>query len=232
MERTPPHLPLEARDRPGSRPGRSVTVAEELSLQEELLRRAVPAARVARVREPALSFGVRVPEDAPYLRRARSEGIATAPRAGGGTGIFHFENDLLWAVVLPRVDPRVGRDFVRAYGRFGEGIVRALAAEGRAASWQAPPGLVEEYCPLSSRGEVLVVDGRIVGGAAQHVTSAALLHHGTVSVGIDRPTIDRLFGLPPGASSRLGSLAELGVTTPTEELALSWEATLLQSVQR
>lgn len=229
MENATPNRPADPAD--GPRPAGPVEMGAEVVLQEELLRRALPAARVAVVRERTVSYGVRVAEDAPYLRRARSEGIATAARTGGGTGVLHLENDLLWAVVLPRSDPRVGRDFVRAYGRFGAGLVRALADEGLEARWAAPPGLVEEYCPLSSAGKVLVVDGRIVGGAAQHVTSNALLHHGAVSVGIDRAAVDRLFDLPAGGPSRrLGGLAELGVVATPAQLAVRVERALAETL--
>lgn len=213
------------------RPEGPVPLQAEVLLQEELLRRGLPAVRVAVLRERTVSYGVRVSEDAPYLQRARSEGIATAARTGGGTGVLHLENDLLWAVVLPRSDPRVGRDFVRAYDRFGAGLVRALVDEGLEARWAEPPGLAEAYCPLSSQGEVLVVNGRIVGGAAQHVTSTALLHHGAVSVAIDRAAVDRLFGLPAGGpSTRLGGLSELGVVTAPARLAVRTEGALAEAL--
>lgn len=194
--------------------GPRVTVPDELLRHEELLRRGAPAARVAVVRERALSFGIGVPLQAPYLVRARARGIPTVARSSGGSGVLHLEGDLLWAVVLPRSDPEVGRDFPRAFGRLGQGVLEGLEAAGVRASWAAAPGLADDYCPLSSRGEVLLADGKVLGGAAQHVTSRALLHHGSVSWTVDRAEVDRVFGLPtPGPSSRLG-----GVTGSTGAL--------------
>ena len=192
-------------DRP---PGRWASFAEELAFHETLLHRAAPTATVAVHRGRAVSFGVGVPPDAPYLFRARDAGIPTVRRTSGGSGVLHLEGDLLWAVVLPRSDPRVGADFTRAYGRLGRGLVTGLAAVGIPAAWAAAPGVADDYCFLSGRGEVLSVGGKVVGGAAQHLTSRALLHHGSVAWEVDRPEIDRLFDLAPGGpSALLGGLA-------------------------
>lgn len=201
-------------------------VAEELRWHEELLRRGAAAVRVRLVRERALSYGLGVREEAPYLRRARERGLATARRSSGGTGILHLEGDVLWALVLPRANPKVGRDFARAYGRLGEGLVTGLEAVGVRARWADAPGLAEAYCPLSSRGQVLAVDGGVLGGAAQHATSATLLHHGSVSWAVDRQEVDRLFDLPAGGPSlRLVGVAELQPRTDARGLAEAlWKA--------
>ncbi len=213
---------------------RTVSVAPELDLHEQLLRAGVPAVRVGVAAEPALSYGVGVRGEPGYLRRAADAGLPTARRTTGGTGIVHLRGDLLWAVVLPRTDPRVGRDFVRAYARLGAGVVDAVTAEGFEARWVAAPGLAEAYCPLSSRGEVLEVDGAIAGAAAQHATSRALLHHGTLSLSIDRDLVDRIFELPtPGPSRRLGAAVRLretpGSTAMAERLAARLSARLAAS---
>jgi len=194
--------------------------AEEVALHEGLLRRGTPASRVAVLGERVVSFGVSVPSTAAYLRRARERGIRTGARTTGGTGVLHLADDILWAVVLPRTDPRVGRDFARAYGRLGRGVVRGLAQAGVHAEWLPAFGLTEDYCPLSSRGEVLVVDGKVVGAAAQHLTSSALLHQGSVSWEVDRGEVDRLFALRPGGPSvHLGGLAGSGKAQGPDALA-------------
>jgi len=204
---------------PGAGPVRT-TFAEEVARHEALLRRGTPAFRVAVLGERVVSFGVSVPLTAPYLRRAQEHGIRTGARTTGGTGVLHQAGDILWAVVLPRTDPRVGRDFARAYDRLGRGVVRGLAKAGVHAEWLAAFGLTEDYCPLSSRGEVLVVEGKIVGAAAQHLTSSALLHQGSVSWEIDRGEVDRLFALRPGGpAAHLGGLAGFGTAGGPEALA-------------
>lgn len=222
-------------DAPGRTPpsaGRWTSFAEELRHHELMLQYAAPAFAVGIHRGRVLSFGVGVPPDAPYLFRAREEGLSTVRRTSGGTGVLHLEGDLLWAVVLPRGDPRVGPDFTRAFGRLGRGIVAGLASLGIAAAWGAAPALTDDYCFLSSRGEVLTVDGLVVGGAAQHATARALLHHGSLAWEVDRPRVDRLFDLPVGGpSTRLGALAELvrptnlGAVAGALERALAHELT-------
>jgi lipoate-protein ligase A len=203
-------------------------VEDELRRHEELLRDGRPASRVAVVRGVALSYGVRVPADAPYLRRARTERIPTVARASGGTGLLHLDGDLVWALVVPRDDPRARGGFVHAYALLGAGVVRALARLGLPTEWGPPPGLTESYCPLSSRGEVLWAKGAVLGAAAQHATARAVLHHGSLSVRVDRSAVARLFELPsPGPADRLGAIADAGLDAPpavlADELARSLE---------
>lgn len=196
------------------------SVAEELRGHEALLRDGRPAARAVVVRGTAVSYGVRVPPTAGYLERARAAGIPTAARTSGGTGILHLDGDLLWAIVLPRRDPRASRGFVRGYRRLGAAIVETLSRRGLVASWGPPPGTSEAYCPLSSRGEVLWIGDRVVGAAAQHATGTALLHHGSLAWTVDRPTVAKLFGLAlPGPPDRLGSLTEARLAGPALRLA-------------
>jgi len=189
-------------------------------LHEGMLRAARPRVSVGVVRDLSVSYGVAEAEGASYLRRARAEGIATVRRSSGGSGIVHAPGDLVWAIVLPRSDPRVGRDFVRAYDRFGRGLVSLLAEWGREGRWVAAPGLSVEYCPLSTRGLVLEVDGRVLADAAQHLTGTALLHHGTLPRTLDRTRIARWFDLAsPGPVDRLTSLDDLGIPDPADEVA-------------
>jgi lipoate-protein ligase A len=192
---------------------------ESFDRDEGLLSVGGLAARVALLRGRHLSYGVGVPGSAPYLRRAEDAGIPIVRRTTGGTGLLHEDGDLAWSVVLPRSDPRVGRDFVRAYARLGRGALRFLEELGLAGSWGPAPGTAPDYCTLSSRGEVLRVEERIVGGAAQHVVRSSILHQSTISVDLHRPDIGHLFGLPsPGPSDRLAGLRELGVRASSTEL--------------
>lgn len=194
----------------------------EASLREDeaLLRAGRGVVRVAVFDRRAVSFGVGVSPRSGYLERARAEGIPVVRRSTGGTGVLHDRGDLAWSVVLPRAHPAVGRDFVRAYERLGHGVVRFLEELGQPASWAPPLGLAPDYCFLSARGQVLMVRGRVLGGAAQHLARTALLHQGVVPLELDRATLDRLFDLHgTGASERLTSLRELGIDRGSEALA-------------
>jgi lipoate-protein ligase A len=210
----------------------TISFGEALRLHAAWAIEGGPAVHVGVLDAPVLSIGVGVADDRPYLRSAERIGLPIARRSSGGTGLIALAGDLVWAVVLPRLDPRVGNDYVRAYDRLGAGLVEQLGAYGVRARWAPAPGLVEAYCPLSARGQVLEANGAIVGAAAQHATHVALLHHGTLSRSIDRTLIDRVFELAdPEPLERLGGLDELGIRTPAEELARTSAAALAAALE-
>jgi lipoate-protein ligase A len=207
--------------------------ADEFAADARLLRGGVPAVRVVTFGETAISYGVGVHDDAPYLRRARAAGIATVRRSSGGTGVLHLPGDLAWSVVLPRDDPHVGRDFVHAYPRLGAGVVRWLRAHRVDGRWTSPPPLANDLCVLSGRGQVLSVGGRSLGGAAQHLTRTALLHQGMVAIDLDRARIGEIFELSSEMlSERLIALRELAVRDPPEGMARELAAELARDFVR
>jgi lipoate-protein ligase A len=198
----------------------SAGCSEEFREDERLLRAAAPAVRVTVLSDRALSYGVSIRSDAAFLDRARAEGLPVARRTSGGSGVLHEVGDLAWSVVLPRTHAAVGRDYLRAYARLGAGVVRFLRRQGGDGAWVPSPELARDCCVLSGRGEVLSVRGRIVGGAAQHVTASALLHQGMVSTVVDRALVARLFAIGDAAVvERLGGLRDLGIVDPAERLA-------------
>lgn len=194
--------------------------AEYGEIHERLLRAGVPSVHVGVVRDLAVSYGAGESDQAPYLLRARVDGVVTVRRMSGGSGVLHTPGDLVWAVILPRSDARVGRDFVRAYDRLGRGLVTFLKKHGIRGGWVTAPGLSKEYCPLGGRGLVLEANGRILAAAAQHLTGSALLHHGTLPCSLDRTRVARWFDLEePGPADRLTSLSDLGISVRGETLA-------------
>jgi lipoate-protein ligase A len=184
--------------------------AETISRDEAALASAKPLVRVARLSAPALSLGVGQSSNVAPARKARALGLPVLRRNTGGSGVLLGDGDVVWSIVLPRDDPRVGRDFVHAYARFGAGIVRTLETFGVEAAWGPPLGLSEEFCFLGSRGLALVSQGKVLGGAAQHATQKAVLHHGVAPLTLDRQRLEALFGLAPAFSEpMLTTLVEL-----------------------
>jgi lipoate-protein ligase A len=194
---------------------------------EERLREGQPVVSVAVLSSAALSVGVSQRENARCIVRARELGLPVVRRSTGGLGLWHAPGDVVWSLVLPRTDPRVGRDFSKAYGRFGTGPVRVLQEQGVTAEWLPPLGLTTEYCLLSGRGSVLSVDGRALGGAAQHLTRQALLHHGVLPFRLDPPRLQELFELSPElVEQSLTSLEQVAAGLSPEEWARRLQAIL------
>ncbi len=193
-----------------------------LGRDEELLAEGAPFARVAVLADRAVSLGAAQDPDGPTGRRARELGLRVLRRRSGGTGLLHLPGDVVWSIVLPRTDPRAGRGFIEGYATLGTGVVRALREHGLDATWSPPIGSSSEYCLLSGRGRVLTVGGRALGGAAQHLTSGALLHHGVVTSSLDRGLLAAVFALSDEAISRqLTSLDALGLGPSAPDLARS-----------
>ncbi len=205
---------------PSDEPPGSRTALDHHRLEEELLQAAQPAVRVTIVRAPALSIGIGVPEGADYVVRAREIGLPIVRRTTGGTGILHAPGDLLWSVVLPRGDPRIGPDLASAYARLGAGVVDWLAAHAIRSAWIPAPGLSASCCPLGPRGRALTIDDRVLSGAAQHLTSRGFLHHGSLPRRIDRAQHAEVFGLrDPEETGRLLGTSDLGIDEPPAAIA-------------
>jgi lipoate-protein ligase A len=194
--------------------------AENVRKDEAILRRGAVGGRVAVLDDVSVSVGVGVDPSSEYLARARAAGLPVVRRTSGGTGLLHAPGDLAWTVVLPRRDPRVGRSYVTGYPRLGAGAVRFLDTAGIRARWVPSFGISSSYCTLGGRGHVLVVGDRILGGAAQHLSRNALLHHGILPRTLDRRLIGRVFELPAESGvDRLTCLEDLGYREPEERQA-------------
>ena len=212
------------RTRPGVSPGGSD--------DEELLQGGRPAFRVVVVERAALSIGIAVDPDAPFVQRARELGLLIQRRSSGGTGVLLAPGDITWAVVLPRTDPRVGRDFVSAYGRLGAPVTRYLEERGWAAVWSPSPASSSDCCLLGGRGRVLTCPRGILSGAAQHLTRLALLHQGTFPRRVDRPLHRAVFATAENvAFDRLIGTDDLGLTEGPEELRDGLAAGFAQFVE-
>ncbi len=161
-------------------PQTSHRIASEARVErdERQLRAGRPFVRAEILTDRSLSLGVQTAPVDRCRAAAQALGIEVVHRRSGGTGVLALPGDIVWTMVLPRSDPRLGRDFLRAYDRWGAPAVDLLGARGFPAHWGPPPGRSESLCPLGSGGQVLWNEGRVVGAAAQHLAGGALMHHG------------------------------------------------------
>jgi lipoate-protein ligase A len=199
-----------------------------LARDEAALREGRPTVRVARVNSAALSLGVSQRDDAPCAERARALGIPVLRRSSGGLGVYHAPGDLSWSVTLPRTDPRLEKGFRCAYGPLGAGPARLFADAGLQSRWVPAAGQDPGLCLLGARGEVLEVEGRILGGAAQHLTATTLLHHGILPYEVDSDRLASVFELSAAElTARLVGYAELLPGVPAEVVASSLASALV-----
>lgn len=175
---------------------RSLSLAEALAEDTRRLALGVRGSAVTILSDRGVTLGVARSGNDPIAVRARALGWPVRSRSTGGTGVLHLAGDLVWSLVLPRTDPRVGRDYVVAYARLGTGVVAALADLGIDGAWRPARGLSESCCFLGPRGWALEVEGKVVGGAAQHLTPTHLLHQGALAIHLDAGAASELFELP------------------------------------
>ena len=180
----------------------SLELSAHLDREHEALQAGEPAVLAGRMRGPAVSVGVSERIRPELEAECRKLDLPLLRRSTGGTGVLHHRGDLVWSLVLPRTHPAVGPDFVRAYERLGGPVRDALRSSGIEAAWTGPLARSDRFCLLGPRGQVLTVGGRALGGAAQHATGRALLHHGIVVERPARPLLAALFGVPPEVLER------------------------------
>lgn len=155
-----------------------IELSEYARRDEEWLGSHRCGARAGLVARECLSVGVSQKDNLPSLDRARRAGIPLVRRSTGGSGVLLSPQDLLWSLILPRSHLLATPPVTAAYGRLGGAVTRFLAGLGIAAEWGEPLDLSAEFCPFGARGSPLLARGRVIGGAAQHLTATLLLHHG------------------------------------------------------
>jgi len=208
--------------------GMEISSADQIEYDAKMLAQALPFTRAVVLDDTSLSLGVQPGPLDTLAAAAERLRVPLRQRGTGGTGVLALPGDIVWTIVLPRSDPRVGRDYLRAYDRFGSCVVELLAAHGLTAAWGAPPGRSKSLCPLGAGGMVLWREGRVVGAAAQHLTGRALLHHGIV---FWPPRSGLARALWPDEAPAIDEL--LGAIGPTEKLSpRAWAKELSERLYR
>ena len=174
-----------------------------------------PTLRFYTWRPAALSLGYGQPLKAVATDLARQCGIDLVRRPTGGQAILH-NDELTYALMLPRTHALAAGGVLRSYERLSAGFERGFAALGldtRQGDWQSDAadgaGLL---CFASPSTHELSAKGVKIMGSAQTRLRGALLQHGSIPFAHD-PRIYDLLRLP--RSHTLTGLRDLLAPAPT-----------------
>ena len=165
-----------------------------------------PTLRFYTWRPAALSLGYGQPLAAVAVNLARREVIDLVRRPTGGQAILH-NDELTYAVMLPRTHALAAGGILRSYDRLSAGFERGFAALGldaRRGDW-SPSGsdAAGLLCFASPSTHELSANGVKIMGSAQTRLGGALLQHGSIPFAHDSrirdvlrlPRVTRLRGL-------------------------------------
>ncbi len=193
--------------------------AEWIADDARFVREGRPGAWAGCLKDAAVSIGIAHRPPTEWFRRCAAEGLPVLRRETGGSALLHLPGDLAWSLVFARRPGALPPRFAESYAPLGAPVVEALARSGTTAAWTAPLCLSDQFCLFGRRGMVLSTGDRALGGAAQHLTRDALLHHGVVGASLDRPRLSRLFDVEPRLiAERLTALDELAGAPPAERV--------------
>lgn len=194
--------------------------AQNMALDVALLERARPTVRLYGWEPGCVSLGyTQAPNEVDQAAIAR-HGFDLVERPTGGGAIYHAPSEVTYCVVLPTDHPGLPNDLFASYKFMAEGVRRALDELGLDASYREAKGGKDSFCYLRAAGVAIVAEGRKVSGGAQRRTKLAVLQHGTVLVENDPALLAELFHEDEDRIRQgVGSLTDLGVHLPREELA-------------
>jgi lipoate-protein ligase A len=146
---------------------------------------------------PTLSIGYAQPIANVDLQTAA--GVSVVRRRTGGQAILH-DDEVTYALVLPRAHALAGSGIIDSYGALSQGLLAGLdllgvqAAIGR---WSPPPGQqIDDICFASPSGHEILTAGRKIVASAQCRLRGAVLQHGSIVLS-HNADVYRLFGLSP-----------------------------------
>ena len=184
--------------------------AENMRRDVQLLEEAVPTLRLYGWRPACVSLGYAQPEQDVDADAARDLGVDVVRRPTGGGAILHAEDEVTYAVILPRASGP--RDLFASYRFIAQGVRNALAKFGIASDFMEGHGGREGLCYLREEGVSVGVRGRKISGGAQKRTPKAILQHGTLLVQSDLERNARLFHRTPDEiAAAVTSLRDLGL---------------------
>jgi lipoate-protein ligase A len=154
-----------------------------------------PVLRLYRWSPPALSLGYfQKPAEVADLELCRRRGIQVVRRPTGGGAILH-DRELTLSLFLPLSHPLLDCPLEESYLRVTRPLAELCRAEGAEVAFRggARPARHAENCFAGSACPDLVFDGRKLFGSAQRRKGGAMLFHGSLLLGLDRPLWEAVF---------------------------------------
>lgn len=210
-----------------------LTGAENMALDEVLLRRAAESAPVVRLytwRPATVTLGYAQPVAAVDREAIARHGLDLTRRLTGGRAVLHAD-ELTYSVIVGADTLGTARSISRAYGLISGALAEALDRVGvpaacqprkRAEAGSAPaPGDLDRdpACFAATIGGDLAVGERKLVGSAQCQRHGGILQHGSIPITVDEALLAEVLRRPAGAGRDWTCLAELGLEPDPERFA-------------
>mgnify|MGYP001059989381 CR=1 FL=1 len=193
---------------------------------------ALPTLRLYAWRPPCLSLGYSQPFSDLDHGRLQSLGWDVVRRPTGGRAILHTD-ELTYAVIGPKSDPRLEGGLMDSYQRVSRALYQALRRLGLAVeihSGKNPQAHEQPVCfENPSDFEITVNDKKIIG-SAQARKKSALLQHGSLPLTGDLTRITQVLSYPSEAARSQAArlLLEKAATVSTAlERETTWDKAAL-----
>lgn len=168
--------------------------AENMARDLELLREGLPTVRLYGWRPACVSLGYAQPETDVDRDALEEFGLDLVRRPTGGGAILHEEDEVTYAVVLPRA--LAPPDLFGSYRLIANGVVQTLAELGLRAEYVEGHAGRDPLCYLREEGVSVAIGGRKISGGAQKRTKTTILQHGTILLSRRTDVLSRVFRTP------------------------------------
>jgi len=157
-----------------------------------------PTLRLYRWDPPCLSLGYSQPSADVDLPRLRERGWDLVRRPTGGRAILHTD-ELTYAVIGPRTDPRLEGGLMDSYRRISRALFQALLSLGvpvEVHQGKNPLAYHQPVCFENPSDFEITVAGKKIIGSAQARKKEGILQHGSLPLSGDLTRITQVLAYP------------------------------------
>ncbi len=159
---------------------------------------APPTLRLYRWNPPCLSLGYSQPSSDVDLARLDERGWELVRRPTGGRAILHTD-ELTYAVIGPKSDPRLAGGLMESYRRISRALFQALLSLGVAVEvhqGKNPLAYHQPVCFENPSDFEITVGGKKIIGSAQARKKKGILQHGSLPLRGDLTRITQVLHYP------------------------------------